>query len=132
MVTFTGVQPSSVVVARAAPAAAAQRAPSARTACLARARRAVKEYQIHGIATTLPFFERMLAGQDELEELFRFLGVAADAVPFDTRESANASRRRVESEPSPELLEYLVRNFEESNRKLARDFGLDLSCWMSR
>ena len=31
--------------------------------CLGRARRAVREYQVDGIATTLPFFERMLADE---------------------------------------------------------------------
>jgi len=31
--------------------------------CLSRARRAIREYQVDGIATTLPFFERMLADE---------------------------------------------------------------------
>ena len=63
--------------------------------CLARARRAVREYQIHGIRTTLPFFERML-------EVERFVSGGVD-VDFVDRYWMSDIARRI-SPRRPELL----------------------------
>jgi acetyl-CoA carboxylase biotin carboxylase subunit len=61
-----------------------------RAQCIARARRAIREYRVLGVSTTLPFFERMLSDE-------RFLSGEMDVGFVDRHWMSEMASERVES-----------------------------------
>jgi acetyl/propionyl-CoA carboxylase alpha subunit len=95
-----------------------------RSQCISRAKRAIREYRVQGISTTLPFFERMLSDERfvagemdvgfvdrhwmaemaampaEFPELFP-AALAAAAAAFEEREPLSESNGEPSVSPSP-------------------------------
>ena len=95
-----------------------------RSQCISRAKRAIREYRVQGISTTLPFFERMLSDERfvsgemdvgfvdrhwmeemalmpaEFPELFP-AALAAAAAAFEEREPLSESNGEKSLSPSP-------------------------------
>jgi len=70
-----------------------------------------------------------VASPGALQEVYAFLGVAADFVPSRRGEVINGGDERPEAALSPALAGYLRDYFADVNSQLAEEYGLDLSAW---
>jgi len=74
-------------------------------------------------------YEALVASPGALQEVYAFLGVAADFVPSRRGEVINGGDERLEAALSPALAGYLRDYFADVNSQLAEEYGLDLSAW---
>ena len=76
-------------------------------------------------------FERLLSDREELVAVLGFLGVSSHVDLALPERPVNASSKAPGVEASEALLRGLRDRFRQPNRRLARSYDLDLSCWPS-
>lgn len=78
----------------------------------------------------LLLFEELISSVKLLKQIYTFLHVSSDFAPNSFREETLVSAERA-SELEPDLYEYLVQYFSDSNDQLATQYGLNLERWWS-
>ncbi|MFC1698982.1 sulfotransferase [Candidatus Omnitrophota bacterium] len=73
-------------------------------------------------------YEQLVKSLSLVQEIYAFLGVAADFAPAAYQKVINKTDKP-DFSLSPELTRYLINYFSESNQHLTKRFKLDLSEW---